>query len=302
MKDGNWIKSYVIQVIPVLALLVYIMGFAYYMVYYDQFGINIVSYITLSEVLILTLVPILTVVLISIFLGVVQFFTMPSFSAVDRECVNLKKRIKTTGFAIAVEKSMSKIIIGHRKYVKAEKEESKKPRKQLFFMTTMGFTIAIILIIIPCCIYIGVIDVRYKYLFTFGLLISGNVFISSYIKRYRLIKHKLIKIYSNINSMIILFMSILICTVFLAVYNSDQDKTDDNLKFCITVQDNSEYTDKDYIYIGECSKSIFLYNKKDKSTLALNTANLVGVAYYNKKENVYTKLIDDFILFGKEHP
>ena len=52
MATQNWIKTYVIQILPVLALIVYIIGFAYYMVYYYQFGINITSYITLAEVLV----------------------------------------------------------------------------------------------------------------------------------------------------------------------------------------------------------------------------------------------------------
>lgn len=75
MATQNWIKTYVIQILPVLALIVYIIGFAYYMVYYYQFGINITSYITLAEVLVSTLTPILIVVMLSVAFFGLQFLS-----------------------------------------------------------------------------------------------------------------------------------------------------------------------------------------------------------------------------------
>ena len=75
MATQNWIKTYVIQILPVLALIIYIIGFVYYMVYYYQFGINITSYITLAEVLVSTLTPILIVVMLSVAFFGLQFLS-----------------------------------------------------------------------------------------------------------------------------------------------------------------------------------------------------------------------------------
>ena len=96
MATQNWIKTYVIQILPVLALIVYIIGFVYYMVYYYQFGINITSYITLAEVLVSTLTPILIVVMLS-----VAFFGLQFLSRVPQKQYADMQRIWNEQFHIA---------------------------------------------------------------------------------------------------------------------------------------------------------------------------------------------------------
>ena len=94
MATQNWIKTYVIQILPVLALIVYIIGFVYYMVYYYQFGINITSYITLAEVLVSTLTPILIVVMLSV--AFISFiFVFLSFCSSFDACIIVNIRHKS---------------------------------------------------------------------------------------------------------------------------------------------------------------------------------------------------------------
>lgn len=53
----HWIRAYVLQILPLVSIFIYILGFAFYIPYYYYYGINIISHISISEILILTFIP-----------------------------------------------------------------------------------------------------------------------------------------------------------------------------------------------------------------------------------------------------
>lgn len=299
MINQNWIKAYVVQIFPLLALFVYIIGFAYYIVYYHQFNINITSYITLSEVLVSTLTPILLVTALSAFCGIILFFFRSSLKMTFRDVRRVKRWLK--GNAIV------KKILALLQLLKCNfKLKNRKIKIENTFFSKINcllcipILIVIVSIVIPYCMYIDIIAVQHKYVWIILLILFSFSFVRSYRIAYKKINSDLVKNYCNISSVAIIIVSILTCMILLGIYNAEQDKKDGKLKFRITALNKYEYTDLNYVYIGECNSAVFLYNKKDKSTLVLNTVGLAEVVYYDQKDNIYTKVIDDISRLNKE--
>lgn len=296
MMTQNWIKTYVIQILPALALIVYIIGFAYYMVYYYQFGINITSYITLTEVLISTLTPILIVIILSAtFFAGHLLFRIP----INLFCHDFAKlRSKS----LIVNKLLS--MVRHLKHEIRlnDKQFEQKNNKISFYgpLLILSLQFVVFSIVIPFNIYTGTIEVKYKYFWIVALLMFGFPCVGAYLRWYKKTRFQFVKFYCNVASAIILFISILICTTLLGIYNANLDKQNNEQRFNITMQNNVEYTDLIYNYIGECGSAIFLYNRQNESTVVINRANLVSLIYYNKKDNIYKRVIEDFMEMTKE--
>lgn len=299
MATQNWIKTYVIQILPVLALIVYIIGFAYYIVYYYQFGINITSYITLTEVLVSTLTPILVAIIISAF-----FFSCQILFRVPKGIIRIffiKLKTEPTS-KILSEKFVDTLLLFRRKLLLSNRKNAEKNKRNNYqkFLLSIVVMFIIIFICIPYSIYVGKIEVQYKYYWITILLTLCLPYIGYYLHYYRQMRFQTARHFHNFTTSVILSISVLIFIVNLAVYNAEQDKQDGELKFKILASDNIEYTNRNYNYIGECAAAIFLYNRIDESTLILNTSKLSSIVLYNKRCSIYTKAVEEFKKMNEE--
>lgn len=43
-----------------------------------------------------------------------------------------------------------------------------------------------------------------------------------------------------------------------------------------------------------------LYNRENESTVVLNMANLMSIVYYNKRDNIYTGTVEEFMKMSQE--
>jgi len=79
---------YVVEVLPILTLMIYIGGFAYYLPYYYVFGINIISYYSLTEVFINASLPLFlaaaTICLFIILNFIVKYIGVESKKTIKR--------------------------------------------------------------------------------------------------------------------------------------------------------------------------------------------------------------------------
>lgn len=293
MESNNWIKTYVIQILPALAFFVYIIGFAYYIVYYYQFGINVISYITLTEVLVSTLVPLTIVTVISVSLFSFNFIFRNAFKPYKIIFTSItkiiKRQIQDKKYTIYLRKIKNKLQLIDEHYKKKELEEN---HYSSVLWTSILFSI--ICGILPLYIYMDKIKVDNKS-FIIIFLLSGIIFaINTYHKVYTRIKSDIVKFYHNIVSLIIVFITILFCSIRLGIHNAQHDKDNSKRIFCIYTVNNLEYTNKDYNYIGECGSAIFLYQKIMNNTIILNKANIVSSIYDTAPSNIYKELIEDF--------
>ncbi len=65
--EKNWIKAYIVDILPCIVGLVYILAVVYNIAYFSVFGINVIHYLTLSEMLMSIIEPLIFVVIFNLF-------------------------------------------------------------------------------------------------------------------------------------------------------------------------------------------------------------------------------------------
>lgn len=83
--NSNWIKVYIIDILPGLAVALYILGFFYTGFFYSAFGINIEHYISLSEMLLDIIFPLIIIVFFYLLILIMIYYllyedSLPYFS------------------------------------------------------------------------------------------------------------------------------------------------------------------------------------------------------------------------------
>ena len=289
METKNWIRTYVIQILPALAFFVYIIGFAYYIVYYYQFGINIISYITLNEVLVSTLVPFLFISTYS----AVSFILYFIFRSVIKRYIYISKRIIL--FPLKCMLNINRVNLLYSKIKRINRHFKEKERMESNYKSVLSVTISSIIfcIVIPLCIYMDKIVVEHKYFIIITLFSISFPAANRYMRECGKIRFEIVKSYHNIVSIIMLYLSILVCSIILGVYNARNDKLVSQKQFCILTINNSTYTNEKYRYVGECGNALFLYSIEDNRTIVLNRPNIVSIVYSTKSFDLYNNVIED---------
>lgn len=292
MEANNWIRTYVIQILPALAFFVYIIGFAYYIVYYYQFGINIISYITLTEVLVSTLIPLLIVFGISMPYFV---FKLSFRSTVKRYKIIFNDISTTIKKHIPCGKISEYYASDKRKFKLINKHFEHKERLNSYYSSVIVLSVMFSLtcVIIPLYIYMDIIKMGNKYFTIFILLLLIYPAINSYYRAYKKIRFDVVKNYHIISSLILVFIAILFCSIKLGIYHAQQDKQDSKRLFNISTINNLEYTDRDYNYIGECASAIFLYQNKNNNTIILNKTNIISSIYDTSLPSVFYEIKEE---------
>ena len=81
MKEKNWIKTYIFDLLPLLTAMVYVVAILYNKAYFSVFGFNVINYISLSDMLMSVIeLFIYVVVAIIIFVSVLYFETKLLYS------------------------------------------------------------------------------------------------------------------------------------------------------------------------------------------------------------------------------
>lgn len=298
MESNTWIRTYVIQILPVLAFFIYIIGFAYYIVYYCYFGINIISYITLTEVLISTLVPVLFVVIISAISFVLSFISRTAIKQKNKILCKLRAWSKKH---IHKNKYLKYIIQIRKRIELADGNIEKNDPLFNHCKNILGIlcTFLIICIIMPLCIYIDVLNVEYKYIFITLLLSLGFLFLQIYIREYKKIRFMIVRNYCNMIAVILIFISTIFCSIRLGIYNAQCDKLISKQQFSISTTIGTKYTSDNYSYIGECGNAIFLFKKDENNTIILNRANIVSAIYRTEIPSFIDNVIEEIERFEK---
>ena len=80
MNRPNWIKTYLVDALPCIAILLYILAICYEMAFFSAFDINALSYISLIEILLNITEPLLYFTLLSLIM-IAELLLLNSFSS-----------------------------------------------------------------------------------------------------------------------------------------------------------------------------------------------------------------------------
>lgn len=261
MDFQNWIRSYVIQVIPLISLVIYALGFSYYIAYYSVFGINIISYITLSEVLVAALMSIvicLVLGLVGITMGRVYLQAMmPNI----KHCMSviLSERIKSL-----IEKFIVKIGFD-------------RLRRRLFYTRYVALIMFMLLVIFISEVEM---DTFTKRIVLIACVISICIYVYSCLRYYSQLRMYHVRMVYTTFMWSVIGVGSIVALAFLGVKEGKAMMQSEPDYFEVTMTGGNHYTSAIYTYIGDSSTAIFLYERNSCRSLILNRANTVSVTLW----------------------
>ena len=279
MFTGDWFKSYVVQILPLIAFVIYMWGFAYYVAFYYEFGINIVNYISLNEVFVSALVPI------------VGAFTLVLTS------MSFQYLIDCCGAGVLnnVSWKNKRRIAGCKKSLKAfnDKLGESHYRSHLHKLHSVAFLL--VCIVFGCTFVYCTLSIEPKIKLGIALLLLG-VFIGC-INEYRLTL-------TNVKSSIvrravprdigIVILAIVIASFCIGANNAIEFKDSDNEReYTVKLIDGRVVTSDDMAYVGETYSAVFLYDRAGDKTVVINKEAISSIEFGTTKSLV--KVIDGFM-------
>lgn len=310
----NWLKVYVVDIIPCITLVVYALGIIYNISFFSSFGIDVLHYITLGELLINVLEPLLITVLfvLLIFIGMSYcgLYTSDFVRAMNKR----EKPEKAGGPNVEnladgfVDMLLKYSFLRNKVYPlfkkllgqsKTERRVRKYRKYELFVLT--NFLCAIILLLSARDIdsyYAGLEKAFIKLLFLLLFFLPMAV---SVIQSKGNIVDLPVSNYKTVELSASVFVIFL--TVGFLFYNAGKEsasyrKTHDDIKFTIKTTIGDKYDNHSYYLIEQLNEDIFLCDKHTEDIVVLCKSNLASIRInFNKKSGS----LFESMLNNKEH-
>lgn len=248
----NWIKVYIIDVLPGLTAGLYILGYLYNSFYYDAIGIDISHYITLSEMLIDIIGP-LTIISLSFFpysLFFIWFHYISTYA-------NIKKNQKE-------RKDISK----------AERADNwfyKRNKKFIIFL--------LISTVVPLVIYISINIIKYDGYYPSQIFIGNPLFMtfvltSFFAPIFILSTPKPQKSVLIVETAVAIFIYSAILLGYCGYANGKFIRDYDTASFEIKTTDGTLFDNKRYRYTNQVSERVFLLEKSTRTNVVIEKDNI----------------------------
>ena len=247
-KNINWIKTYIVEVLPFLSVAFFSLSYIYYSAFYSVFGIDILQYATFGD----------------IFLGITEHLVSLGL------------------LSILVTEYFLSLFYNPNNKIESEKISKKDVKKfTVVFFICYFFSILFILVLETNYkdFFEGYIDFNK---FWFPIFLIFPLFISSIYILIQVLnkKAKVVKFFftNGIFKLLILILtyySYLMCMFSdLGVVDGLKRRDRDNIKFEIRTVGGCVYNNNNYRYISHLSGNTFLYNKKSKENVILYNDNI----------------------------
>lgn len=262
MDFQNWIRSYVIQVIPLISFVVYILGFSFYIAYYSVFGINIISYITLSEVLVSAFAPIV----ICVATGLIWNLVGPIyFRAFKPYLINAMSKI--------FPKRYGKGLIGNKSTCR--KLKTIFPFLRSRAITSLFGSVFILLFLI---FYISEIeqDSYTKHICLIFFVVAIGLYEVSCLQYYQKIRLTRVRTVCYTRAWSIMGLGLFSALIFWGINEGKAVMQSEPDFFEVVVTNGSIYQSPQYTYIGDTSTATFLLQRNTGNYLVINNENIIS--------------------------
>jgi|JI6StandDraft_1071083.scaffolds.fasta_scaffold102035_2 hypothetical protein len=252
------------ELIPIILLLIYIMGFARLNLYYKEFGINIEYYIGLNDIIFHTLS--FTVKIISVFM--INSLIILIFSYL------LTKLYYFLLFKIIKKRKISNKILEKFLDIKTNK---------ILLLTVSIIYIVLIILFMYCIKYEKNTSFFYVYFYLNSIILFNinNIKNNTFDNRYR----------SSTITYIILFL-ISFSTASSYKHKEILSKSiNSNIEFELK---NSNINNKDFNFIGETSEYLFLFHRKEGKSYIFNKSQIEIIKISKNKDLDIFDIINPF--------
>lgn len=246
----NWLKVYIIDVLPGIAVGLYILGYLYTVLYYEAIGIEISKNISLSEMLLEIITPLFFVslfyVLILLFFGWFHFTSTIPLIKKHKEEKN------------EVDYDVNRFNIKNKKFLKV-----------LLFST-----------ILPLVIFIGLNAIRDHFyspsqIFLFPPLVMSFMFLIIFAPPMIISTPNPYRMMFVFEGIVAYFIFTSILFGYCGYINGRYIRDNDIAVFDIKTNDGTIYNNKSYRYTDEVSNRLFLIDKTTKYNVIIGKENVI---------------------------
>lgn len=300
---NNWFKVYIVDIIPSISVAVYTLGVVYNLSYFSSYGVNVLHFITLSELLIAIVEPLIIISLSSLFV----FMAISYYGSYMSDFWEaLRKRDKSDRDGGLPVENLADSYVNlllrnkflrthiyplHKKMVSnnaPKKNANNNNVKYVLFVVSLIVCVGLVLAydsqsFIPN--YTGMAKA------TIALSLLTIVYLLLFIPR-NLWSNKSDSVSKNYASMEIassvFFFYLTAVVVFYkagketAQYNESHDE----ITFVFKTSGGQQFDNESYIYIEQLNEDVFLCERSTKDVVILNKENIESTKInFNKKKS-----------------
>lgn len=293
-NNSNWIKAYIIDVLPFMSIALYILALLYNITFYSVFNINVIPYMSLSEALLSIVESLLT---FSLFVGVISFFLFAW------EYVFLPQEIKKFGPQNKWFKryKKSKRLKFFNVWIKYEIKSSK--RSSFFVYVVPSIIMLLSFSLFDCITYYLIDGSDYIGNMHLGMCTPAFVFfmiLTTITETFPNIAKSLFELIKALSASeliaIIVIYYVYLVFVFLSggIKNGEYIKDNPTAAFEIETIDQTVYKDSCYSYIGNTKDFIFLMEKNTDNRIILGNQSIVYCKINHKYPTTFVRLFTNF--------
>jgi len=324
-SNSNWIKAYIVDVLPCMTVALYILAFVYNLAFFSVFNINITHYLSLSDMLLSILEPMVVLGVVSLLLfWMIVFFATTFYRSLEdknqiRLTIKAKRRIvrfRKTGFArwfIVNYAKIKKWFVEIRNKLNKKQTDNNIKAEESAKKNAFGtrHPITLFFLIIVACLYVffdkNNANVEQKGLLNATLWLILPLWMASMFALCDIIlaglnnslpkKSFFIRSYkaTEIIAAVLLFYIYALVVFYTSGLESGKYTMDNDLaKFEIRTSDGTVFNDSTYRYIDIMNDKVFLLEKETDYKVILDKEGLVFLKIVYKDE-INNSIIDTFI-------
>lgn len=299
-NDRNWIKSYIVDVLPCVSVAMYVLAIIYNISFFSAFNFSVIPYISLGDIL-LSIVEPLLIVAFSILMMCWQLYvfmhTIFLIEAEEKEkseyntCFHFK--ILRLLVRLKAVKWINKIFNRRQRNKKKGVQKVKGDNKTFEIIQDITYVIAISLLLYNYFIYpdrdhsgldIATIGMLLPLLIVFFIIVIGKRVdsLSKRLQKYLNIDYRQVFI-----AIIIYYVYSIFIFIHSGIKTGQQILENNKITFNIKTNDGHEFNDSTYIYIDYMGGNYFLYEKKTEDIVVINIEGLsyTKVNYHDDRHN-----------------
>lgn len=317
MNESNWVKAYIIDVLPCITVAIYVLAFIYNMSFFSVFNINSVQYISLSEMLLSIIEPLMAFVFLSLiisWLGLWYFtYYLPLYmyhviESERKEKKTKKRKIPRKLLKIAAkikETSLFKFLkklydwnkksesqaheINKKRKMALEKNENYHSWGSLFYAIFIALFSFFAFFALKDKGYIGkgfigasiglALPIITFVIMSIGLL--GTTLLFNKKSKIKIKKYKTIEV---VEMIIVFYLYAIVIFYISGNEYGNFIKNNDIATFEIKTSDGEHFCDSTYRYVNIMNDKIFLLEKETGNNIVINQDAISSIKINYKEE------------------
>lgn len=311
----NWLKVYIIDVLPCITVALYLLAFIYNTAFFSVFNINVIHYISLSDMLLGVLEPLTILAVISLWGTWTVLYMVTSFiptMEIEKKSREKNKNKKLINIPFRLLRCLVRIknigFIKKMDHWLKEKEETKRLKREKIareleqdehFHSWQRFTEAFFLAMVSYMLHVhyritgqgltglmwataGLILPLLYYIFLPFIYMALSSMPGKRPDRKRFFSFKPIEIFE----VVIVFYAYAVVLFYIGgEENAKYFKNNDTAQFEIKANDGTLFCDSTYRYINNISDMVFLTEKATGNNVVLSNEGITYMKINFKDEN-----------------